>query len=955
MDNLPLIEELSTKEMEKKLKDEFQKIAKDKVKEIGSFIFSEEAISRLQKLDSNLSNKNYVLLEGPAGSSKTKTVQIYCKIKGLELVQFNMSGETSEEDLKGRILSDETSFSGFKYIKGHFSDAFINGKILLLDEINLASQSVLNFIANILDSQILIIEQDENTNGRHIFKMHKNFRLIATQNPNDSSFICKRRELPEKLLQQFNVIYFPSMEKEELKYIAKEMAKQNGYEDENIIEGIIELHDDWTKSENAKDSPQCFTIRDINNIIKSISKKDNPDFPFDSLMCFYGMRYQPEKRQIFQNLIIEKGIPKQENNYIFPEKEYKNCYPFLSFQKVAKYAEIAISNKRHILFTGKEGVGITSIAKWIARNHSKDPEKDFTFVFTEETTLGDLIGRFIPTTNKSEKNLIEWKNGPLTNAVKYGYSGVFLNVDSIDSKILERLNFLLDQKENGDIDNVFKIPENPNLKDIDIHPNFCFYCTCKIEKLNSLSDAFLNRLTVIVIDDQLSEIKNNEESYKKLIRILMEQENLNLNFELKKDLIETLAEKLKDSELSMSELGRLTKCCFYLSKEFPELEPNVNINYIKALLSNEKNIDVPAPIIKKANDKINEFNGKKLMKEENFYFDSSKLKDLIYYMYTCMICKINTCLIGKTGIGKTNFAETFSQIFLKENENDSNHILFSFNSESTIENLYGTFAFEAGKSIIVEGPLYKSIKEGLTFIADEFNLAEESIIQSFLNILEVTTQSSNILIPGLNQIISFNKDFFLIICQNDSNTKGRRDLPISIKKKIRIFEYPEPTFQDINDFCQSIIKHELNYNQNEFIEDYYNLSKILSKFMESLNKKEIIDVGRWSMRDIRKILRRINNQRISSPYVYRNIKDIHQVLIYIFCGVPKNNIDMVFNELLPLIKDSFSLEDKEEVEKLRLMITSKPKIENYNGKIYLTKAECGKEFIGDLFYIIASL
>lgn len=334
--------------------------------------------------------------------------------------------------------------------------------------------------------------------------------------------------------------------------------------------------------------------------------------------------------------------------------------------------------------------------------------------------------------------------------MKYGYSGVFLNIDSIDSKILERLNCLLDQKENNDIDNVFKIPENPNLEDIAIHPDFHFYCTCTIDKLNSLSDAFLNRLTVIVIDDQLNEIKNNEECYKKLIRILMEQENLNL--EIKTELIESLAEKLKDSDLSMSELGRLVKCCFYLSKEFPELEPNVNINYIKDLLSNEKNIDIPAPIIEKVNNKINEFNGKKVMKEENFYFDSSKLKDLIYYMYTCMICKINTCLIGKTGIGKTNFAETFSQIF--RNENDSSHILFSFNSESTIENLYGTFAFEAGKTIIVEGPLYKAIKEGLTFIADEFNLAEESIIQSFMNILEVTTQSSNVLIPGFNQIIS---------------------------------------------------------------------------------------------------------------------------------------------------------------------------------------------------------
>ena len=119
MESLPLIENLSSKYLKKKLKLEFMKFLKDpeKKKKIGSFIPTKKAISRLQKLDNNLSLGNHVLLEGPTGSSKTRTVQIYCIIKNLELVQFNMSGETNEEDLKGRILSDSSSFSGFKYIK----------------------------------------------------------------------------------------------------------------------------------------------------------------------------------------------------------------------------------------------------------------------------------------------------------------------------------------------------------------------------------------------------------------------------------------------------------------------------------------------------------------------------------------------------------------------------------------------------------------------------------------------------------------------------------------------------------------------------------------------------------------------------------------------------------------------------------------------------------------------
>lgn len=530
MENLLEIKKLSCAENKKRLKSEFNNALKDnkKAKMIGSFILTDKAISRFYKLESNLLAKNHVLIEGPTGSSKTKTVQIYCLIKNLELIQFNMSGETNEEDLKGRTLSDPNSFSGFKFIKGHFADAFINGKILLLDEINLANQGVLNFIANALDSKLLVLEQDENEkDGSNVFQIHENFRLIATQNPNDTSYICKREDLPEKLLQLFNVIYFPALTKNEIKEISKKIAEKNEYKNNIIIEEIANIHSNLIDSEIAKKSPQCFTIRDINSVIKSISKKKNPDFAIDALMCFYGMRFEKKERQTFYDqLMTNENLPKNELKYEFPKNIYKNFFPTKSFEQVDKYAKIAIENGKHILFTGREGNGITSIAKLIANRYSRNSNKDFTFVFTEETTIGDLIGRFIPASSKnSENNIIEWKNGPLTEAIINGYSGVFLNIDSVDSKILERINSLLDQKET-ETDNYFKINENPNLKKILINQNFRFYCTCSYDKLDSISDAFLNRLTVIVIDNQLEDIQKYE--LEQLIKVLIDQENMNI-------------------------------------------------------------------------------------------------------------------------------------------------------------------------------------------------------------------------------------------------------------------------------------------------------------------------------------------------------------------------------------------------------------------------------------------
>ena len=143
---------------------------------------------------------------------------------------------------------------------------------------------ILNFIANALDSKMLLIEQDENEKGGHFFPIHKNFKLIATKNPNNNSYIRKREELPEKLLQQFNISHFPSLSKGELKEIASEIAKKNGYNNISITKRISDLHYEWINSEEAKNSPQCFTIRDLNTVIKSISKKNNPEYPYDSLI-----------------------------------------------------------------------------------------------------------------------------------------------------------------------------------------------------------------------------------------------------------------------------------------------------------------------------------------------------------------------------------------------------------------------------------------------------------------------------------------------------------------------------------------------------------------------------------------------------------------------------------------------------------------------------------------------
>ena len=95
--------------------------------------------------------------------------------------------------------------------------------------------------------------------------------MIATQNPKTGSFVFTRDRLSNKFLLTFQVIEFPEFGPEELSEIARGEAIKCKYikEDEkgtkksDIIKQIGQFHNEWVKSNLSKESPQCYTARDI--------------------------------------------------------------------------------------------------------------------------------------------------------------------------------------------------------------------------------------------------------------------------------------------------------------------------------------------------------------------------------------------------------------------------------------------------------------------------------------------------------------------------------------------------------------------------------------------------------------------------------------------------------------------------------------------------------------------
>ncbi|KAK4348719.1 hypothetical protein RND71_031474 [Anisodus tanguticus] len=143
-----------------------------------------------------------VLLEGSPGVGKTSLIVALGKFSGHTVIRINLSEQTDIMDLFGSDLPVEGNEGmQFAWSDGILLQALKQGSWVLLDELNLASQSVLEGLNAILDhrAEVFIPEL-----GR-TFKCPASFRVFACQNPSNQG--GGRKGLPKSFLNRFMKVY----------------------------------------------------------------------------------------------------------------------------------------------------------------------------------------------------------------------------------------------------------------------------------------------------------------------------------------------------------------------------------------------------------------------------------------------------------------------------------------------------------------------------------------------------------------------------------------------------------------------------------------------------------------------------------------------------------------------------------------------------------------------------
>jgi hypothetical protein len=206
-------------------------------------------------------------ITGLSGNGKTFSVEQVCAQLKRELIRVNITVETDEDDLIGgfRLVNGETAWHN-----GPVIEALERGAILLLDEIDLASNKIL-CLQSVLEGKGVFLKKI----GRFV-KPVAGFNVLATANTkgkgSDDGRFIGTNVLNEAFLERFPVTFeqsypAPSTEQKILEGIALDL----GVEDREFCKRLVDWADVIRKTFYDGGIDEIISTRRLVHIVRAYS------------------------------------------------------------------------------------------------------------------------------------------------------------------------------------------------------------------------------------------------------------------------------------------------------------------------------------------------------------------------------------------------------------------------------------------------------------------------------------------------------------------------------------------------------------------------------------------------------------------------------------------------------------------------------------------------------------
>ncbi len=209
-----------------------------------------------------------LFITGLSGNGKTHSVEQSCAQLGREVVRVNLTIETDQDDLIGgfRLVNGNTAWHD-----GPVIDAMRRGAVLLLDEVDLASNKIM-CLQSVLEGKPLFLKKTG-----QVVNPAPGFNIIATANTkgkgSDSGMFIGTNVMNEAFLERFAVTFeqsYPTPVTE--KKILLNNLKELGWVGDNIdklCQNLVDWSDIIRKTYYDGGIDEVISTRRLLNVIKA--------------------------------------------------------------------------------------------------------------------------------------------------------------------------------------------------------------------------------------------------------------------------------------------------------------------------------------------------------------------------------------------------------------------------------------------------------------------------------------------------------------------------------------------------------------------------------------------------------------------------------------------------------------------------------------------------------------
>ncbi|KAK8791950.1 hypothetical protein WA158_005327 [Blastocystis sp. Blastoise] len=477
-----------------------------------------KARARIDYVENAIKSGIHLLIEGTTSSAKTYTVEYICHKCQLPLLRFNFSPSTTLEDLIGDyVIKTINGKQKLVFSEGPFTQAFINGYILLLDEMSLAREEIIEPLMGCLDSEELYISK---TSGYQIYKMHKDFRIIATQNPAGSTY--ERTKFSNRVLDHFRFggqNKFPPMDDTELNNISKSIIK-----DEDAQEYTMAAHKQCRERNEKRKLKLQQNIDDNLKLSENQSSQNDSHIilnekyiPESTVIKEYTIRDHTRVKMLLRekaslshaiHLVFETPLDENERIPTIPITYMKEPLIQRIWDKFVYDMDVSMKAGNHILVVSPSVYTSSTYTDAYSYYKTNENSKNhFNTIYGCSSISNEvLIGSYV--FNKENKRKPIWKDSSLLKSIINGETCIFESLHLLKSNVIERLNSLLELVPNDGNNHIIRFDERTIQPVITIHPNFRIIATVEENAMKRFSPALLNRFLIVYVYPSKFDLKN---------------------------------------------------------------------------------------------------------------------------------------------------------------------------------------------------------------------------------------------------------------------------------------------------------------------------------------------------------------------------------------------------------------------------------------------------------------